>query len=191
MGGLEQANGELQARAAGFAERNAELEIALEAARTELRMLHDRLVDQPVDSLQDENQALRTSLDELRAEYDEVVRQASQYAEERAARQTAEQRIAELEEHVKNTQERELQARVQSSPGAGALPGGADEHLMTIQDCIAALRINMRAASDETAVMPGDSESVQVVTDAISQAMEQIETARDSLRHLSSIFDLD
>jgi hypothetical protein len=44
----------------------------------------------------------------------------------------------------------------------------------------------MRAASDETAVMD-QTESVQVVAQALSQAAEEIERARDALGILSSI----
>ena len=44
----------------------------------------------------------------------------------------------------------------------------------------------MRAASDETAVMD-QSEPVQVVSEALSQAAEEIERARDALRALAEI----
>jgi hypothetical protein len=44
----------------------------------------------------------------------------------------------------------------------------------------------MRAASDETAVMD-PTDSVQVVSSALSQAAEDIERARDALRALAEL----
>lgn len=179
-------------RAGALETQNAQLSTAFEDAKIELRSLHDKFVDAPQpDELQEQNQNLCAQIDDLRAELSEVSEQASQYANERALRRTAEDEISELNQQIASL-EREVKALSDVPvPSGGDVSSAATEHLMTIQDCIAALRTNMRAASDETAVMPGDSDSVQVVIDAISQATEQIETARDSMRALGELFDLD
>ena len=70
--------------------------------------------------------------------------------------------------------------------GSGALPDGFGQYLSSLQDSIDSLRANMRAASDETAVMD-QTDSVQVITSALTQATEEIERARDALRALDEI----
>ena len=55
-----------------------------------------------------------------------------------------------------------------------------------LEESIDPLRANMRAASDETAMME-QTEPVLVVTSAVSQAAEHVERARDALRALSAI----
>ena len=59
------------------------------------------------------------------------------------------------------------------------------EHVNVLEEAIDSLRANMRAASDETAVMD-QTESVVVVASAVSQAAEHIERARTAIRALSS-----
>ena len=59
------------------------------------------------------------------------------------------------------------------------------EHVNILEEAIDSLRANMRAASDETAVMD-QTESVVVVASAVSQAAEHIERARTAIRALSS-----
>ena len=59
------------------------------------------------------------------------------------------------------------------------------EHVNVLEESIDSLRANMRAASDETAVM-APSESVDTISHAVSQAAEQVERARAAIRALSA-----
>jgi hypothetical protein len=60
------------------------------------------------------------------------------------------------------------------------------EHLNVVEEAIDSLRANMRAASDETAMMD-QTEPVVAISDAISSAAEHVERARDALRALTSM----
>ena len=62
------------------------------------------------------------------------------------------------------------------------------EHLSVLEESIDSLRANMRAASDETAMME-QSESVIVVATAVSSAAEHVERARDALRALTALVE--
>jgi chromosome segregation ATPase len=66
------------------------------------------------------------------------------------------------------------------------LPAAALEQLSILEESIDSLRANLRAASDETAMMPS-SESVTIIADAISQAAEHVERARDALRTITNL----
>jgi outer membrane murein-binding lipoprotein Lpp len=59
------------------------------------------------------------------------------------------------------------------------------EHVTTLEESINSLRANMRAASDETAMMD-PSESVNTISSAVSQAAEHVETARAAIRALAA-----
>src|SRR6185436_17076410 len=65
-----------------------------------------------------------------------------------------------------------------SAPSDGVL-----ESLGVLEEAIDSLRANMRAATDETAMMD-QTESVQVVASAVSQAAEHLDRARQALRTL-------
>ena len=67
-----------------------------------------------------------------------------------------------------------------------ALPIQFAEHLSMLEDSIESLRANLRAASDETAMMD-PSDSVIAVSSAVSSAAEHVERARDSLRLLAKL----
>ncbi|NVB84544.1 MAG: hypothetical protein HOV81_39580, partial [Kofleriaceae bacterium] len=67
-----------------------------------------------------------------------------------------------------------------------SLPIEFAEHLSVLEESIDSLRANMRAASDETAMMD-QTESVMIVSSAVSQAAEHVERARDSLRALTAV----
>ncbi len=69
---------------------------------------------------------------------------------------------------------------------AHALPVELAEYLNILEESIDSLRANMRAASDETAVME-PTESVAAVSAAVGQAAEHVERARDALRKLSKL----
>jgi outer membrane murein-binding lipoprotein Lpp len=59
------------------------------------------------------------------------------------------------------------------------------EHVTTLEESINSLRANMRAASDETAMMD-PSESVSTISSAVSQAAEHVEVARAAIRALAA-----
>jgi len=59
------------------------------------------------------------------------------------------------------------------------------EHVTTLEESINSLRANMRAASDETAMMD-PSESVSTISFAVSQAAEHVEVARAAIRALAA-----
>jgi chromosome segregation ATPase len=67
-----------------------------------------------------------------------------------------------------------------------SLPLEFAEHLSVLEESIDSLRANMRAASDETAMMD-QTESVVTVASAVSQAAEHVERARDALRLLTAM----
>jgi chromosome segregation ATPase len=63
--------------------------------------------------------------------------------------------------------------------------GELAEHVIMLEESINSLRANMRAASDETAMMD-PSESVSTISTAVSQAAEHVETARAAIRALAA-----
>jgi len=67
-----------------------------------------------------------------------------------------------------------------------ALPIEFAEHLNVLEESIDSLRANMRAASDETAMMD-QTDSVIAVASAVSSAAEHVERARDALRLLTGM----
>jgi chromosome segregation ATPase len=68
------------------------------------------------------------------------------------------------------------------------LPLKFAEQLSVLEESIDSLRANMRAASDETAMMD-QTEPVMAITDAVSQAAEHVERARDALRVLNTLVE--
>ena len=75
---------------------------------------------------------------------------------------------------------------IQMTNTGSQLPIEFAEYLAVLEESIDSLRANMRAASDETAMME-QTEPVLVVTSAVSQAAEHVERARDALRALSAM----
>jgi chromosome segregation ATPase len=72
---------------------------------------------------------------------------------------------------------------------ATVAPLAIADHLGVLEESIDSLRAEMRAASDETAMME-PSESVTVVATAVSAAAEHVERARDALRALNAAVGL-
>ena len=146
----------------------------------------DRAHQSELEEARAQIQRLTSELERLRQESERLRAEADQVVEERAQRRAAEDRRVALEERVESL-ERDL-AKVS---GTGAVSSETSEQLMTLHDCVAALRASMRAASDETAVMSDNSPSVQVIVDALSDATEQIERARDCVRELEQALGTD
>jgi chromosome segregation ATPase len=92
-------------------------------------------------------------------------------------------KIAELSEALRRAEAERDQARGQARGGD---PAAADAAI-ALGDSLAELRSSLRAASDEATVLTQPAQSVQVVTDALSQATEQLETARANLRALGKL----
>ena len=101
------------------------------------------------------------------------------------AGETVSRNFADMERDLARANEAAAAAPAAGN-GSGTLPDGFGQHLSSLQDSIDSLRANMRAASDETAVMD-QTDSVQVITSALTQATEEIERARDALRALDEI----
>jgi chromosome segregation ATPase len=152
---------------------------------------------------------LRTVIPPTFAQDPEVTAQRAQVAklqsdaevELRRAREETAAAVAELERvRMKTTADirtLEDQIRVlQKAPAAdreatsdtnrtisAAPPDGVIDSLGVLEEAIDSLRANMRAATDETAMMD-QTESVQVVAAAVSQAAEHLDRARSALRTL-------
>jgi septal ring factor EnvC (AmiA/AmiB activator) len=62
------------------------------------------------------------------------------------------------------------------------------EHLTVIEEAVESLRANMRAASDETAMLKS-SPSVSAIEDAISAAAEHVERARQAIKQMHAVLD--
>ena len=67
-----------------------------------------------------------------------------------------------------------------------ALPIEFAEHLNILEEAIDSLRANMRAASDETAMME-QTDAVIAIAMAVSQAAEHVERGRDAIKTLSKL----
>jgi predicted nucleic acid-binding Zn-ribbon protein len=67
----------------------------------------------------------------------------------------------------------------------GQLPIDVAEHVLVLEESINSLRAEMRAASDETAVMD-QTDSVVAVSNAVSSAVEHLERAREVVKTLKS-----
>jgi len=90
---------------------------------------------------------------------------------------------ADLEARLENALER-LADQVEATATGNQLPlADMVEHVSVLEESIDSLRSNMRAASDETALMD-QTDSVVAVSSAVSQAAEHIERARAAIRAL-------
>jgi hypothetical protein len=99
-------------------------------------------------------------------------------------------KMAELTEQLRRAESDRDALRVQLSQqpasGGGADPAAADAAI-ALGDALAELRSSLRAASDEATALTAPSQSVAVVTDALGQATEQLESARGHLRSLGKL----
>jgi len=89
--------------------------------------------------------------------------------------------LGELRNELSAAKQQAASATDADTATNAALPATTVEQLSIIEESIDSLRANLRAASDETAMMPSN-ESVTIIADAISQAAEHVERARDALR---------
>ncbi|MDQ3369409.1 MAG: hypothetical protein M3680_28620, partial [Myxococcota bacterium] len=191
----------------------AQLQRDLRDARgkvTQLALERDRLAaDLRVARGDSETTSRRAPIDrqKLERDYDpEVTAEAdlSKYEPIIAKATELQQRVVELEKEDRLLRERlaETEQRLRdvidgSDDDAGAesthtgsqLPIAFAEHLNILEESIDSLRANMRAASDETAMMD-QSDSVIAVSSAVSQAAEHVERARAAIRGMAASLDL-
>jgi len=163
---------------------------------TQLSLERDRLESQLRD-LRDDSETTHRKVPSLAADeapsqharYTQLVSRASELEQKNGK---LEKDLAALRRQLAETEARaEAQARAREDEPTNtgsALPLEFAEHLNVLEESIDSLRANMRAASDETAMMD-QSDSVIAVASAVSQAAEHVERARDSLRLLTSLVD--
>jgi chromosome segregation ATPase len=94
-------------------------------------------------------------------------------------------RLADTEERLRAAIDREDDDDSESTRTGSQLPIVLGEHVSILEESIDSLRANMRAASDETAIMD-QTESVVAVASAVSQAAEHVERARAAIRALAA-----
>jgi ParB family chromosome partitioning protein len=159
---------------------------------TQITLERDRLESQLRDLRDDSETTHRKvpALDEApsqHARYTQLVSRASELEQKNGK---LEKDLVALRRQLSETEARaEAQARAhedEPTNTGNALPLEFAEHLNVLEESIDSLRANMRAASDETAMMD-QTESVVAVASAVSQAAEHVERARDSLRLLAGL----
>jgi hypothetical protein len=94
-------------------------------------------------------------------------------------------RLAETEERLRAAIDRPDEEDSEATRTGSQLPIVLGEHVNILEESIDSLRANMRAASDETAIMD-QTDSVIAVASAVSQAAEHIERARAAIRALAA-----
>ena len=97
---------------------------------------------------------------------------------------TLRQQLADAEQRLRETIDAEPADGEATRTGAQQ-PIALAEHVSVLEESIDSLRSNMRAASDETAMMD-QSESVMAVSSAVSAAAEHIERARAAIKALAA-----
>ena len=90
------------------------------------------------------------------------------------------QRIAELTAELSKVQ-------AAASSGGGKLSAQAADTVVLLGDSLAELRGSLRAANDEATLLTAPKESVEVISDALRSAAEQLEAAREKLRSLAKM----
>jgi hypothetical protein len=91
-------------------------------------------------------------------------------------------KVSELTDAVRRLEAERDQLRAQAR--GGSIDPQAADAAIALGDALAELRASLRAASDEATVLTAPTQSVAVVSDALSQATEQLERARSHLRTL-------
>jgi chaperonin cofactor prefoldin len=99
-------------------------------------------------------------------------------------------RLADTEERLREAIEGSDDDGVEHTHTGSQLPIDVAEHVNILDESIDSLRAEMRAASDETAVME-QTESVVVVANAVSSAAEHIERARAAVRTLKAAIGMN
>ncbi len=98
--------------------------------------------------------------------------------------------LGETEQRLRDAIDGSDDDEAESTRTGSQLPIVLAEHVSALEESIDSLRANMRAASDETAIME-QSDSVIAVSSAVSQAAEHIERARASVRALAATIGLN
>ena len=171
--------------------------------QAQIAALHEQqgVVARDARSLTDERDRLNQECELLRSERDDVVadrdridsarsevaraheRTEADLSDAKAEIEALRRRCDEAQQKLADEQAAHSQAQSHAPENSEAADRGRvskddEQRVHAIQQCLAALRKSMRAASDETAIME-PSESVDLVANAISEAATQIEEARD------------
>lgn len=93
--------------------------------------------------------------------------------------------LADAEERLRQAIDGGDNDDAESTRTGSQLPIALAEHISLLEEAIDSLRSNMRAASDETAMMD-QSPSVATITEAISASAEHIERARTAIKALQA-----
>jgi DNA repair exonuclease SbcCD ATPase subunit len=159
----------------------AQLERELREAKAKLVQItleRDRMESQLRDVRED---------DETRTRNPEVTAQAdmTRYTALVSRASELERKLADAESRLA-AQQRAVDDDEEPTNTGTSLPLEFAEYLSTLEESIDSLRSNMRAASDETAMMD-QSDSVIAISAAVSSAAEHVERARDALRELAKL----
>jgi len=178
---------------------NTEREIAglerelreMKAKVAQVTLERDRYESQPRNVRDDSETGIRQVGTAARADAESTEKaDLSRYTALVARASELEQKLMRLEKDDaqlrRSLQEAEAKVAQRKPDGGGQMSEQMVEYLNVIEESIDSLRANMRAASDETAMMD-PSESVSAVSSAVSQAAEHVERARDSLRALNTL----
>jgi len=94
-------------------------------------------------------------------------------------------RLADTEARLREAIDGSDDSNAESTHTGSQLPIALAEQVSLLEEAIDSLRSNMRAASDETAMMD-QTPSVATITDAISASAEHIERARTAIKALQT-----
>jgi chromosome segregation ATPase len=165
---------------------NTEREIAqlerelreMKAKLAQITLERDRLESQLRDVRED---------DETRTRNPEVTAQAdmTRYTALVSRASDLERKLSDAEARLAAQQRAHDDDEEPTSTGASQ-PIEFAENLSVLEESIDSLRANMRAASDETAMMD-QTDSVIAISAAVSSAAEHVERARDALRALAKM----
>ncbi|MEO8553802.1 MAG: hypothetical protein ABI678_27705, partial [Kofleriaceae bacterium] len=159
---------------------NVELKKQLAAAHADLERLKKKAGDKsgPVDD--GELRKVREQAATAQAELERV--RVKTTADIRAL----EDQIRDLQQQPPQRRTAERDTTSDTNRTGPAAPDGIVENLGVLEEAIDSLRANMRAASDETAMMD-QTAAVIAVASAVSSAAEHVERARDALRVLTGM----
>ncbi len=181
---------ELERECQTIADATRASESADQALRAEMDALRDQLAGARIerDKIKIAHEAGSRGAVEDRQAAEVALRAEAERADsERSMRRSAE----EERDHLRSQLEAKVaMPAVAEAPPAPALPPSkaAGDTVAALEDALAELRASLRAANDETAGMTEPQSSVQVLTEALGQATERLEIARDAARALAKLF---
>lgn len=166
-------------------ERDSEVTAALDVEKIEPLVARIAELERQLAQAAHDGEQVRAQLvdsEQKAAHTADALRQRLAAVEQQATHDSAELRrqLAATQQQLEDAIE---DADAEETRTASAQSIELAEHLSVLEESIDSLRANMRAASDEAAVMP-PSESVMTIASAVSQAAEHVERARAAIRAL-------